>query len=338
MPSVKQALERHQNISAILQSIRTAGKSSRRELSKSLSLSWGCVSELVTMLIEEKIIVEEEKAVSVSKGRSPAMLSLSTEIVVLGIDINRTGITACVCNLYEQRILEMTEQLNVSDKESVLRQLFQLIDRLRSQFPAISVISLAMQGVRDRDAGHWRFPSDKPAFIDFEKDIASRLDIPSIIEHDPNCILFGHINHSESASKMLVRIDQGIGAALYKYNRFFEDSLLELGYLVVGENGQMLKQLLDDPADQEKLSRYLGITLANFSNMIALDEIILCGDLIRQESNFLHTLIQHYNQHVIDIARAGITTTDITNAAFGAAKLAIEQFPYIRRKQGGVSV
>ena len=330
MPSVKQALERHDNVSAILQVIRNAGQTTRRELSKNLSLSWGCISELVTMLIAEKVIIEEEKAICTAKGRYPAMLSLSKEIAVLGIDINRTGITACVCNLYEHTLWENTEPLDTSDKESVLHQLFCMIERLRRQFPNIAVISLAMQGVRDRAAGYWRFPSDKPARIDFEKEIACHLDIPAIIEHDPNCMLFGHIDTAEQTSKMLVRIDQGIGAALYKYNRFFDDSLLELGYLVAGETGLTLNRLLNTPGDLEELGRHLGVTLANFSNMIALDEIIFCGDFVRTNSALLPVVMQHYDRHVIDIAKATITTANTLNAAFGAAKLAVERFPYVR--------
>lgn len=331
MPSVKQALERRNNVSAILRAICNAGQTTRRELSKNLSLSWGCVSELVTMLIAEKVIVEDEKAVCTAKGRCPVMLSLSREVAVLGIDINRTGITACVCNLYEQTIWENTEPLDTSDKESVLCQLFCLIERLRSQFPNIAVISLAMQGVRDRAAGCWRFPSEKTAFIDFEKDIAYHLDIPTIIEHDPNCMLYGHIDNTESNSKLLVRIDHEIGAALYKYNRFFDDSLLELGYLVVGETGQTLSQLLNTPDNYSNLGQQLGVTLANFSNMIALDEIILCGDFVRQNADLLPVIMLHYDRYVIDVAKATITTANIPNAAFGAAKLAIEQFPYVRK-------
>ena len=333
MPSVKQALERHDNVSAILQAIRNAGQTTRRELSKNLSLSWGCVSELVTMLIAEKVIIEEEKAICTAKGRCPAMLSLSRKVAVLGIDVNRTGMTACVCNLYEQKLWENTDPLDTSDKESVLLQLFCMIERLRSQFPGIAVVSIAMQGVRDRAAGYWRFPSDKPARIDFEKDIACHLDIPTIIEHDPNCMLFGHIDTAEQTSKMLVRIDQEIGAALYKYNRFFDDSLLELGYLVVGETGQTLRRLLNTPGDPDELGRHLGVTLANFSNMIALDEIILCGDFVRQNAALLPVVKQHYDRHVIDIAKATITTANTLNAAFGAAKLAVEQFPYVRKSK-----
>ncbi len=333
MPSDIQLMERKNNISAIMRAIRINKKMTRRELMNQLKLSWGCISELIAILIDEGIIVETAIATPASRGRIPTALMFTDNKKVLGVDVNRVGISTCVCDFYGEKLLENTMMLDTTDGDSVLQSLFSAIEKARKDFPDIAVVGVAMQGIKEKASNIWRFPADKTAEIDSQRDIASKLDIPVIMEHDPNCMLLNCIGDSVDESKMLVRIDSGIGAALYKYNRFFDDSLLELGYLVVGDNRQTLSQLVNNSHSIENIGKHLGITLANISNMIALDEIILCGDFVRQETDLLPIVKQYYNKHVIDIVKSAITTANIPNAAFGAAKLAIEQFPYIRRKK-----
>lgn len=341
MASDLQAMERENNISSILRAIRTNKKTTRRELMSALELSWGCISELIGMLIEDGVIIEKKAEASASKGRTPTVLMLSDEKKALGVDVNKVGISFCVCDFYGEKLLEHTEPLNFEDREAVLSSIFSVIERARNAFPDISVIGIAMQGIKDRELNIWRFPSKKASEIDFTKDIESKLDLPTIIEHDPNCMLFDCIEDSRTENKMLVRIDGGIGAAIYKFNRFFDDGLLELGYTVFGENGERLADVIkkcdvdgcESPCAEnlDRAGKLLGIALGNFCNLISLDQIVLCGDFMKHGQSVVPILEKNYSDTVIDIARAEITTKIIKNASFGAAKLAIEKFPYVRR-------
>ncbi|MBP3314753.1 MAG: winged helix-turn-helix domain-containing protein, partial [Clostridia bacterium] len=76
MPSDKQAAERFDNLSAIIKVIRSKGHITRRELASRLSLSWGCISELIGMLVADGTVIEEKLPPSDAKGRIPSILTL----------------------------------------------------------------------------------------------------------------------------------------------------------------------------------------------------------------------------------------------------------------------
>ena len=90
MASIKQFIERRDNIAAIVAYIRSVGKATRIEISSALSLSWACVSDLVALLIERGVIEEsserDKNAASVSRGRTPTYLSLNEKKYFLDIN------------------------------------------------------------------------------------------------------------------------------------------------------------------------------------------------------------------------------------------------------------
>jgi len=340
MPSDIQLMERKNNISAIIKAIRINRKMTRRELMNRLNLSWGCISELIALLIDEGIVVETEIEEPASRGRIPTALMLAERQKVLGLDVNRVGISVCVCNLYGEMLFEHTMALNAADCDSVLVSLFSAIETARKAYSDIVTAGIAMQGMKEVASDIWNFPADKAVKIDFERDIASKLDIPVMIEHDPNCMLLSLVEESVKETKMLVRIDSGVGASIYKSNRFFDNEPLELGYTVCGENGERLSSYIkkcgfdsDTPPSAEAINRagsVLGVALGNFCNLISLDEIILCGEFMKHGAELLSVVEKTFSETVIQGIATRITTSFIKNASFGAAKLALDAFPYLR--------
>ena len=77
----------------------------------------------------------------------------------------------------------------------------------------------------------------------------------------------------------------------------------------------------------------LGIALGNFCNMISLDEIIICGEITKYEDVIIPSIEKSYNDTVIKQATAKISAKNIRNAAFGAARLAIEAYPYVLKRK-----
>ena len=77
----------------------------------------------------------------------------------------------------------------------------------------------------------------------------------------------------------------------------------------------------------------LGIALGNFCNMISLDEIIVCGEITKYEDVIIPSIEKSYNDTVIKQATAKISAKNIRNAAFGAARLAIEAYPYVLKRK-----
>ncbi len=328
MASKKQFVERDENILSILRYIRQNGPQNRRELCKHLNLSWGCVSELVSILVDTGSLIEKKCDTSFN-GRTPSNLWLNCNKLFLGIDINAIGLTACICDFCGKIIKEFSQNVILENKEAFIKEVLDFTNQILRDNKQICAVGYAMQGIYNEKTALWDFSSEKDIKIDFYKDISSQISVPTLVEHDPNCMLYGCIDKCYEESKMLIRLDSGIGASIYKSNRFFEEGLLEIGYMVVGESGERLHKYFkrDLTKDQIKIAgKYLGIALGNLCNIISLDSIIICGEFINHYSTFEDEMLKSYLETVLETAKANISAEKINNAAYGAAKLMLDNY------------
>ena len=344
MPSEKQYLERRENISSILQLLRQNGQKSRRQIADELNLSWGCVSELVWMLLSQNILLEQTPATG-TKGRAPGFLLLNPRICFLGILIEKQGLKASICDFNGQQTHAYATELRYNSKENLLQYVCNFTQGILENHPGIRGIGFAMQGIRDGEV--WEFPSRPPIYLDFPRELQPQFPLPSLMVHDPDCILYGCLESSE-ARKLLLHISQGIGASVYDGNGFLKDHLMELGYLIVNDKGQRMQEVaslqalnnavkapidIQSPAPEaqrffEDMGRYLGTALANLCNLIRLDEILLCGEMADYYPLFEKTLTEYYEKSVHHSGKASIRPILIPNAAFGAALMAMDRFQY----------
>lgn len=347
MASYEQYLQRQNNINAILEELRSMGPKTRRELCKVLSLSWGCVSELITLLMERSVIIEEKGELLLEKGRIPYVIRLNEKKLFLGVDVNKMGITICVCNLRGEKVGEQKAEIHCDTKEALYNSVTGAINSVfengKENYLGIGV---AMQGVFDDKENVWTFPGDNGGLkVSFKEKLEESFELPVIVEHDPNCILFGEFEPESDKSIMMVRVDKGIGASVYTGGNFLNYGKLELGYMVVeGKrlhdvasidgiekiSGASIDTLTDDKYFKNA-GKNLGIALGNFCNLISVDEIILSGQLMKYSHLFLGDLEKTYNNTVIQSLRADVRVVDTTDAAFGAAKLAVSRYPCYKR-------
>lgn len=336
MPSQKQVEERVENISSILAHLRANGAKSRRQLSEELHLSWGCISELSSILIGKGILLEEEIETVKGKGRKPSVLNFNPKVCFLGVDINIRGISACVCNLFGEKLFSTAGKIETDSKQEFISSVIEFVNSVVKDRDNILGIAFAMQGIFNKKVNAWEFPLKEKVFVDFSSDFKDAFKIPFFVEHDPNCILYGCFDETQG-SKMILRIDSGVGAAIYKNGQFLSDELLEIGYLVINDKGERLFDILSPHRfDTEKdngeyiayASRALGVTLGNICNLFRLDEIYLCGDIVTNYNLLNAALKAAYSNTVIASQAAEITLAQITDAAYGAAKLAIDRFKY----------
>lgn len=340
MPSIKQGEERVENIGKILAYLRANGEKSRRQLSNELSLSWGCISELTSILISKNILQELEAAEVKAKGRKPSVLSFNPNIYFLGLDINKRGLSASVCNLLGETVYCEYGDINCNSKESFVNSIIAFVDKIIEKRADIYGIGIAMQGILNKKSNTWEFPNGKNnIYINFELDFKDTFKIPFFVEHDPCCILYGCFDKA-IGNEMVLRLDDGIGAAIHKNGDFLNDDLLEIGYFVINDKGERLHDVLSFNKisaieSNEKLLDYLsyagrcfGVALGNICNLFRLDKIYLCGETISKYNILNSDFFDVYNQTVIKSQVAQIIPAEVTNASFGAAKLAIDKFKY----------
>ena len=73
---------------------------------------------------------------------------------------------------------------------------------------------------------------------------------------------------------------------------------------------------------------HLGIVLGNVCNFLRIDDIYICGDLVTKYKLLNNSFYRFYEKTVIADYAAEITTVYVTDAAFGAAKIAMDNFQY----------
>lgn len=307
MAGLEQHRQKQENIANILELLRQR-KMTRRELCQELQLSWACVSELVGILIETNIIVEE-KDEDTTQGRKPLILSLNPDKCVMGMDINRIGITVCFCNLYgekqKQEIYPVKTDNELALRESVELALTEVTDQVIG-------IGVAMQGQRQKDG--WLFPGDKGRFLWVAEDLRN---LPTWVEHDPNCMLLGYVNRSEE-KVMLVRVDDGVGVSLYTEGRFSQEPL-ELG--LINMDGERLEVRV-----RNNDAAALGQALGNLCALIQIDQLVLCGRRIEQMN--IQVLLDTFRNSTIENSKTIIKIEKAVDASLGAAKLALMSYPY----------
>lgn len=341
MPSEKQHLERRENIASILQLLRRHGPKSRRQIADELNLSWGCVSELVWMLLSQNILLEQTPATGV-KGRAPGFLLLNPQIFFLGVLVEKEGLKASVCDFNGQQVFTYKAALLYDSKEQLLQCVCDFTNDVLSKHPQIRGIGFAMQGIRDGDV--WEFPSNPRIYLDFSRELRPQFSLPTLIAHDPDCILYSCLE-SDRARKLLLHISHGIGASVYDGNGFLKDHPMELGYLIVNDQGQRMQEVaslqalqaavntsvdIQSPTPEatdffDHMGRYLGTALANLCNLIRLDEILLCGEITEYYPLFEPELTKHYEKSVHRSGKAAIRPILIPNAAYGAALMAMDR-------------
>lgn len=222
MPSEKQVEERKDNIHKILSYLRINGEVSRRMLLSELNLSWGCISELTAILIYNDILKEEKSQSEKAKGRHPSVLKFNPDICFLGIDISIMGLTGCVCNFMGEKMYTQKGIINCASKGDFETSIIGFTtDMLNTEYNILG-ICFAMQGIYDKNDECWDFPVKEVGKINFEESFKDVFDVPVITEHDPDCILYGCLEKSDN-SKMMVRLDKGIGVSVYKNGNIKKD-------------------------------------------------------------------------------------------------------------------
>ncbi len=342
MPSQQQVEERINNINSILAYFRKNGSASRRQLSSDLGLSWGCVSELSSILIEKSFLIETKEQASdegMSKGRKPSTLLLNPEIYFLGVDINMRGLTACVANISGEKRSDKYAEIDISSKADFVKSVVDFVNSVLSENEGIIGIAFAMQGIYNKKTCLWEFSHKNNIYVDFSEDFKNCFNIPIFVEHDPNCILYGCID-GESDRNMILRLDGGVGCAILKNGEFLSDELLEVGYLVVNEQGDRLHSVLAlnkiaASGSGEKLLQYLdhagkclGVALGNICNLFRLDTIYICGETVQKYDLLRDSFHEAYRQTSILSQSVKIVKVEVVDAAYGAAKIAIDRYKY----------
>ncbi len=234
------------NILNIFRTIQKCAPIDRRELELATKLSWGTVSAVCSELIAANYI-ETYKEPAHGAGRIPDKLIISPCNYCLGIDINIMGLTFVVCDLSGNAMTIKFVDLISNKKDDILMQLRQETGLLLAQYSSVLNISISLQGYIDKKRGISVNvdPFDGWNNIPIVDLFQEEFHIPTYLYHDPDCLLAYHLHINQDLpqntdSCAVIKLDKGIGMALYLSDQVFESSdgvVAELGHICVQYNG-----------------------------------------------------------------------------------------------------
>ena len=330
MASIKQMIERRDNIASIVSYVRSRGKATRMEISSALSLSWACVSDLTACMISEGILCELSKSNSAApetKGRIPTYLALCENKYFLGVDINDTGFAITVLSLSGKRLCSRKwapERLETTDE--LIGSVCRKIEEMMSGNGECLGIGVAMEGRHSED-GSWGYPlACGVVQMRPEIDIERYFGLPVLTRHDPECMLYAAAE-SLDVDCMVVRVDTGIGVAAMKKGRILELPL-ELGFIKTGDT--TLRRILKASAkegDHTVIARELGLAAANLAWLLGVKKVYLVGKIIE----WLADVREEFDKAFRSVdERTEYEISTISDASEGAAKVAMAEYPVIR--------
>ncbi len=348
------------NAADVFNLIRESESITRREIADTLGMSWGAVSTITARLLEEEYIIEVKGGSTSSKGRTPSYLQVNgEEHFAVGVDINRTGLSAVVVNLKNHVLCRWQAEADFSGREVLTESIIDFIRAVleHTEGHRVRCIGVAMQGVVDSVSGiSYSLPGCKDwKSIDIAGIIRDSFGIPTYIEHDPNCILYAS-KTDFSEDTLLLRIDKGIGMAATLGGRIMAKSgILEVGHTCVvrggrpcmcGQNGCLeqyasmrglakasgmdFPQLAQAAADGDEkavvyfteMARYLAYVISNVSHLLCIGDVLLCGDMCKYSHLFLDKLTSNLAENAPDVK---ISFTQVENAPLGAVMIAIDR-------------
>jgi len=244
---VSKDMMRQMNRSLVLNTVRLKGPISRADIARVTGLSAASVSGLVTELIHEDLIFEQEEGNS-SGGRRPVLLSLNPSGgYVIGIKLMEDHLIAALTNLESRVVDSMNAPFTGVEPGEVIQAIADGVAQLleTNAIPPVKLfgVGIGLAGIVDQNTGILRL---SPIFgwqgLAFGKMIQEKLQVPVFIDNDVNTVTltekwFGiarDIDHF-----LTVTIGRGVGLGIVTNGRLYrgKGGAGEFGHVVVDPDG-----------------------------------------------------------------------------------------------------
>ena len=331
MASAKQFIERRDNLASIISFIRQVERATRMQITSALSLSWACVSDLVSGLLEERVLIESEGVAeqSESRGRTPVYLALNDDKYFLGVDINDSGIAISALGMsgrllnskkWEPEIFDTADELT----ESVISKIREMLTNAEN----CCGIGVAMEGIHSENG--WRYPIGID-FVEYDpcKVIKNHFDLPVYARHDPECMLYA-LSDSAEGDCMVLRIDNEIGSAAMKSGEIL-DFPLELGRVRYGKAKlrRLFKAYFGEGKTGEgaEFGEALGCSVGNLASLLDLKKVFIVGKIV----DWFDDIASEFEEALLSVdSDLAFEVRRIMDASEGAARLAMSKYPIVK--------
>ncbi len=241
------------NRAAVLSAIRESGPLPRTEIADRTGLTKATVTNLVSELIHEGLVVEEAPARSTG-GRRPIPVTLNPRSrFVIGVDVGIHEIRVVAVDMNAEPVVrQVTPVGRFDDNQMFLSVLTDAIDEVLNVMLSQSSrarwlgIGIGMHGIVDSRVGTAIFaPNFRLQNIPIGDELRARFGVDVIVNNDVRAMAARERwngNPSVGGDFILVNVGVGIGAAIVLHGETLtgvSGSAGEIGHTVVDPNGRL---------------------------------------------------------------------------------------------------
>ncbi|GIQ68098.1 ROK family transcriptional regulator [Xylanibacillus composti] len=244
-------LVKRMNKSIILDKIRNAGPISRAAISAETGLNKGTVSNLVSELIEEQLIMETGTGAS-SGGRKPVMLLFRAGAgFAIGIDLGVNYLRAALTDLEGRIVEELLHPLADTSLHLITQLICESVSELQRRLPAspygIIGVGIGVPGMVDGSGSVISAPNLGWRDVELRAALQAAIPLPVWIDNEANAGALGEKRFGAGqayAHFIYVSAGIGIGAGIILNDALFRGSgglSGEMGHMTIETNGRQCR-------------------------------------------------------------------------------------------------
>ncbi len=337
------AFQKKANISLVMQTIRVKKQISRIDISRELGLDRSTITNIVSSLLDKKLLLELSEGTSIARGgRKPVLLGINSSFgIILGLEIQ--------VNFYRATLLNLDGTV-IWNRESSLADVTELYETITNIYKSlekdIQKESAPLLGIGIGVPGHinpieGKILASSPFYKQSSgyKDVLSNLfDIPVVLDNDANCCAWGVLEQ---------RKGKGIKNFLYSIIEFHGSDITntekEVGFGIV-VNGQVYygssfaagelwnslidKASLENEADYELYFEKLFEKLSLFVAFLNPSHLFLGGEFMKHQELVLKVAdksqLNSFNKNKVKCEIVFSCNKEF-EVSFGAASMFVER-------------
>ena len=296
-------------LTSILETVRTAGPVTRRELGLQLGLTRSIVSQRVDLLIERGLLGTGEPAASTGGRRAETLIFNPRQGVVLAADIGATHFRAALANLAGEILAENGGEIQIeAGPETVLEQLdgqFRALLTAADRRPEeVRAVGVGVPGPVEFATGRPVSPPIMPGWDGYPVGdwLRDRYGVRAVIDNDVNIaargehqLVWPHVEHL-----LFVKVATGIGCGIVASGHLYrgqQGAAGDIGHIRVSGRDDVICECgntgcLEAVASGRALARHatqLGFEARDSRDVVALvaaQELAVIR-LVREAGRFL---------------------------------------------------
>lgn len=247
-PSAKVLPEhaRGHNRALVLQTLFTSGQQSRADVARRTGLTRVTVSDLVTELMAEGLLIETGQREGARPGKPAILLDIDrSSFQIIGIDLSDSAVfRGAVLDVGGSIQRRMQVPRAGSTGQDALDQVISLIESLLALVTApLLGIGVGSPGIVDLSGAVISAPNLEWTGVPLQATLSERFGVPVVVANDANAAVLAEHSFGDADAEgdlMLVRVGRGVGAGLLLggtplYGSCFAAG--EIGHVVVGTDG-----------------------------------------------------------------------------------------------------